>query len=380
MILFPKYCRSIIVSVVVFGCLFPLNSQTWRMTGGPEGGEISALVMHNNALFAGTNSGIWKSADEGKSWQYISVAAQITHLCSIGRYLFAVTYSDGVLRSGNDGVTWDVVKVPIDPDRSVNMIGAALGIIITGATAGNATLFISSDTGTTWNDLNTQSGFPQLTGCTSIESIGSYLFLCSQGSGSYGGIIRSSDTGKTWERANNGLNLNIGNFRALGRVDSVLLCAGVERNTDEGCIFISRDKGAIWSKSQAGLPESCLKRVNAFGICSRRVFAAVHEYTIPSYIPDRNYIYKSDDFGTTWQRLEAGLAVTDGNCFLSLPGRLMLGLKCGGIYEITENDSTWLSANNGLRCMPISAICTTGDKLLCSVFYHFVFEFDANNR
>jgi photosystem II stability/assembly factor-like uncharacterized protein len=284
-----------------------------------------------------------------------------------------MTESEGVLRSADKGETWERMNVPIDPDRQANMIGAESGVVIVCASAGSRVLFMSSDSGATWNDLNEQSGFPQMSGCRSLVSSGSSLFLGSERTGSYGGIVRSADSGKTWQRVNDGQSMN--GIYALGTVDTVLVAGRVERSADEGCIFRSLDRGVTWVKSQSGLPQSCLKRVNAFGTCGKQLFAAVHEFTLPSYIADRNYIYRSDDCGATWQRCEQGLRVPDGNCFLTLPGHLMLAVKCDGIYAIAENDSVWRPVNSGLNCMPISALCSTGGRILCSSFFHYIFEY-----
>ncbi|MBN1130537.1 MAG: hypothetical protein JXA71_16210 [Chitinispirillaceae bacterium] len=372
---FSPLHKHIITGVLAAGCFFQLYPQQWRTTGGPEGGDVSALVVHNNAMYAGTNSGIWKSPDEGTSWQYVGLPVQITNMCSIGQHLFAVTWSDGVWQSTDGGTNWDPVTIPIDLDRRVNMIDAALGLIFAGSAGGSRTLFVSYDSGAAWSDMNIQDGFPKIAFLSSLESVGSCLFMSGE---SYGGIIRSKDTGKTWERVNEGLiNKDI---RVLGSVDSVLLAGSVERSDDEGCIFVSHDNGGSWINSQNGLPTACLKHVNAFGSCGNRVFAAVHEFTVPSYVSERNYIYKSDDYGATWQRLETGLPVTDGNCFLSCADRLMLAPKCGGVFSITENDSVWIQATNGLRCMPVSALCATSGKLYCSAFFHFIFEYNSQHE
>ncbi|MBN2037285.1 MAG: hypothetical protein JW768_11130 [Chitinispirillaceae bacterium] len=365
------------IMLAVLGCLSPLNSQQWRTTGGPDGGDVNALVQCGNSIFAGTHSGVWKSTDEGRSWRYSSGAAPVTNMCALGRYIFEVTYSNGVWRSGDDGVTWEPVTPPIDPDRRVNMIGAALGVVIAGAAGGSATLFISTDSGTTWKDLNRQEGFPTLYSCSSMESMGSFLFLSGNQTGPYGGVIRSADSGKTWERVNEGLTVNTKNISVLGKVDTVLLAGRKEWVIDEGCIFASYDNGYTWEKAQIGLPISWFKRVLSFGNSGKRIFAAIIETSalITKYTLQTS-VYVSNDHGATWQRLEKGLPVPDGNCFLSLPDRLLLAPRCGGIYAITGSDTVWQPSNTGLSCMPVSALCVSGNRLMCSAFYHFVFGYD----
>lgn len=363
--------------LIVSALLHPLSSQGWNSTGGPQGGDVRALVLKGTTVFAGTDNGVWKSADEGQSWQYCSANARIVGLCVQGRYLFVMTENNGVWRSEDDGMTWEIVNIPVDPDRQVTMIDAAFGVIIAGASGGAGVLFMSRDSGKTWVELNTKTDFPRFYGCRSLLRMDSLLFLGSEKYGSNGGIICSRDSGMTWERVNDGVTLK--GISILGRIDTVLFAGKSERTADEGCIFRSFDLGVTWEKAQVGLPQSSLKRVSGFGTSGNRIFAAVHEYSAPSYIAYRNSIYCSEDYGTSWRPLEQGLPLPDGNCFLTLPDRLLLSIKCGGVFSISAHDSNWKPANNGLSCMPVSSLCLMDGKVVCASFYHFIFEYAASN-
>jgi len=45
-----------------------LSSSSWQQTSGPEGGNVYSLVRTASKVYAGTENGLWVSADEGQTW------------------------------------------------------------------------------------------------------------------------------------------------------------------------------------------------------------------------------------------------------------------------------------------------------------------------
>lgn len=85
----------------------PLCAQ-WQYAGAP--GRISCLVEKNDTLFAGCNTGVYASADNGSTWILISNGLgtrEVTSLLSFGNSLYAGT-TDGVfvLAKNANGLYW----------------------------------------------------------------------------------------------------------------------------------------------------------------------------------------------------------------------------------------------------------------------------------
>jgi photosystem II stability/assembly factor-like uncharacterized protein len=78
--------------------------------------HVHALAIDpaGEALFLGAHTGLFRSADGGRSWKKIIVSSKYAHLdlMSIaidprdGRAIYVATHEAGVFKSGDGGVTW----------------------------------------------------------------------------------------------------------------------------------------------------------------------------------------------------------------------------------------------------------------------------------
>ena len=165
---------------------------------------------------------------------------------------------------------------------------------------------LSDDYGATWKVLGT--GLPKLP-CTSIvvdpKSPRDRLTLYA--AFYEGGIYRSTDGGKTWEKKSNGLgnpgNLHCSRIRIHPTSGNVYgLITGFRRNMEfpvPGGLWVSGDKGETW------------RDLTSSWRVPRPTDFAVHPkdentiYVAASTIPGREIggIYKTTDGGKTWTRL-----------------------------------------------------------------------------
>ena len=71
-------------------------------------------VNSEDVLFAGAWGGIFRSTDNGNSWEELSGEIQNNNIWSLAidtnDYIFAGTASSGVLRSTDNGETWTLVN------------------------------------------------------------------------------------------------------------------------------------------------------------------------------------------------------------------------------------------------------------------------------
>ncbi|MCK6694850.1 MAG: YCF48-related protein [Thermoanaerobaculia bacterium] len=124
----------------------------------------TVLETPDGSVFVGCESGLYKSADSGKSWKQVYAEEGANSLAVSGDALICATYS-GLLRS-TDGGRWQGGK----PNK----------------------LFTSTDGGKTWQRID--KGLPLVRHIHDVVQAGKFLF-CSTDAG----IFRSSDVGKTWE-------------------------------------------------------------------------------------------------------------------------------------------------------------------------------------
>jgi len=167
----------------------------------------SILETPDGTLFVGCESGLYKSADNGKSWKQVFEEDGINSMVEAEGVLICGTYK-GLMRSTDGGEHWDWV---LTEDGSAWKTGFVEGRFFSITQGGNwednptNRLRISDDGGKTWRRIDeglsaAQFVFSREIGASPIKAIndlkrvGQYLF-CSCDAG----IFRSSDWGKSWE-------------------------------------------------------------------------------------------------------------------------------------------------------------------------------------
>lgn len=124
-----------------------------------------------------------------------------------------------------------------------------------------------------------------------------------------------------------------------------LLYAG----TDDGNIQLSKDGGYSWTKISSNLKPAGLwvSRVIASAHKEGRVYATLNGYRNDHFAP---YVFISEDYGTTWTSLAAGLPMEPVNVIredAKNDSILYLGTD-GGLYVSKNRGTTWNLWNKGL--------------------------------
>ncbi|MCG7860472.1 hypothetical protein MD537_26050, partial [Flavihumibacter sediminis] len=75
--------------------------------------------------------------------------------------------------------------------------------------------------------------------------------------------------------------------------------------SDDGLVHLSRDGGANWKNvTPAGLPECLVNSIEVSPHNPATVYIACTKYKMNDLSP---MLYRSDDYGTSWKRIDAGI-------------------------------------------------------------------------
>lgn len=139
--------------LLVFLSCGSLFAEAWNKLNGPSGGSFYFVEKINNTLFtAAFGSGIYKSTDNGNSWEYCGLDRKIVFaLQHIGDTLYAATRSSEVYQSTDNGNTWKkILQRP--PESAIFKIHH--NTLFLGGYA--AVIYVSHDAGKTWDEWSTK--------------------------------------------------------------------------------------------------------------------------------------------------------------------------------------------------------------------------------
>lgn len=186
-------------------------------------------------------------------------------------------------------------------------------------------IFLSPDNGTSWTAAST--GLTN-TVIYALAVSGTDLFAATHG----GGVFHSADNGTTWTPVNTGLtNLFVSGLVATGTD----LFAG----TSGGGIFRSSDNGANWSQVNNGLTNVSVTSLAASGT---DLIAGT-----------TTGIFRSTDNGASWSAASSGMT---GAPFIER--LVVIGTR---LFALTDNNSVFLSTNNGTQWTSICSLATVQD-------------------
>jgi len=274
------------------------NGNTWmQINNGLTSRDVQSLAVNSSDhLFAAAN-GIYRSIDNGNSWIKISDNHSGTLAINSKNYIFSAS-SCGIYRSADDGNTWveipyiqnianDVSSIAIDSNDNL-FIGTAWGDI-----------YRSTDDGDTWNISYQYEGIIfefyrvfTLAVNSRDQIIAGY---------EYGHLRRSTDQGTTWQDLEYSFYPYSVARIVIDKNDNLFATNG-----REGGIYISTDNGETWNQIVDSLTTNVY--VSAFAVNSQNhLFAGTNKgivlrrrkpitstqnlkYTIPtSYELDQNY-------------------------------------------------------------------------------------------
>ena len=80
-------------------CFSGAGHAAWQQTAGPYGGVVYKLLVNGNAVFAGTNAGVFLSTDGGVHWSPINTGLGNLYVYSL--------FLSGRLGAGRHRTEWN---------------------------------------------------------------------------------------------------------------------------------------------------------------------------------------------------------------------------------------------------------------------------------
>jgi hypothetical protein len=212
-------------------------------------------------------------------------------------------------------------------------------------------LFLSTNNGTSWNNVNT--GLGGFVGIDNLVVNGSNIFAGTRTNGVY----RSTNNGASWTTSSDFTDVTV------LTVNGSNLLAGTSSNG----LFLSTDNGNNWTSSNSGIPKNNLWNPPFYSIVTACAFKpngiSANDVFVGTVIvmdsPGRTVmfgqrLYRSTDNGTNWILADSGFTnnittlLIDGTNILAGTGD-NLGDDWGyGVLLSTDNGNNWTTINSGL--------------------------------
>ena len=123
--------------------------------------------------------------------------------------------------------------------------------------------------------------------------------------------------------------------------------------SDDGLVQVSRDGGYTWDRISDGLPQDLwVSRVEASHHALGRVYVTLNGYRWDNFDA---YVYRSDDFGRTWERLARDLPPEPVNVIVEDPANeeiLYVGTD-HGLYLSLDRGTSFMAMGGGLPYAPV---------------------------
>jgi len=311
----------------IFRCL--IGEDRWQRLGGglPDDVEVRAIALHpgdSQVIYAGTQHGPYRSTDGGEHWT-------------------ALGFPDA-------GMTvWSLLFHP--RDASALYAGTV-----------PAAVYKSDDGGDTWRRLPALSApgrvtmsFP--TRVTRLAADPSHPHELYAGL-EVDGVQRSLDGGESWEDMSHDLvklaerphlkSRIVSDTDIEGMMDAHALCVS---SAQPGTVFLalrmglfrSADRGTTWEDMEIGRfsPLTYARDVQVSPHDARTLYACLS----PAARSEDGSLYRSDDLGGTWRRVDRGVMARSTMMAMALhakdPNQVYCATRSGQVFGTQDGGGSW---------------------------------------
>jgi hypothetical protein len=247
------------------------NGDTWISSDdGLTGNTIYSLAFNGANIFAASYRDGYLSDDKGITWSPFNSYKWFNAFAFIGTNIFAATTGDTVVRSTDNGASWDFASTGITSSDMDVIASTGTTLLV----AGQRGIYRSTDSAGHWSAVKSFTNNYQYQGFAIFES---NIFLFSANI-----IFRSTNDGKSWTTVSNGPLKNVG-INAITLSGKTLFAA-----TSKG-VFSSWDNGTTWMAINTGLSDSM---------------------NVSSLAADNTYLFADNGKAIMWRRPLLQLSVT----------------------------------------------------------------------
>ena len=312
---------------------------------GLQSDAIVVIALHPknpNILYIATNDYIYKSRDEGRSWEAISHGMSHSRVIAMAidpaypATVYAGTKGDAVYKSYDGGQRWVSQRTGLD-DVTVTSVVNQLVFDQNDNThlwaATTMGICESIDGGDTWTKRMAGMKEILMVVTLAIDPFRPDIMYA----GTSGGVYKSSDRARTWTKVHQGMISSdvLSSGRAL-MVNTVLFDPQrpdtVYAATLNG-LYKTEDGARSWTRTGQDLPDQMISAL-----------ALDPSWPGTLYVAGRQGVFKSIDGGRTWQGKNAGLASLNVRS-LALspqdPKTVYLGTNGSGLYRSRDGGETW---------------------------------------
>lgn len=241
----------------------------------------------------------------------------LTAIVRAGAALVAVGDYGTIIRSTDDGRTWQQARVPVSsPLTSVHFVDERRGW----AVGHGGVILASVDGGASWQLQTVLDERPVLLSVHFTDERSGYAV------GAYGTAFRSDDGGATWEPMavgeGNDADMHLNHLFST-RGGALFIAA------EGGLAFRSDDRGASWTKLETDVSGSLWSGFECAD--GEVVLLGMTGKVIASR--DRGQTWQSRETGTE-QSLTGGVVLADGGLLVVGSGGVMLRSRAGGAFEL----------------------------------------------
>ena len=326
------------------------NGTSWQ-SGGIDDVDVHCIYTESNTagrLFAGTDSGVFRSTDNGLHWMKMNTGLSDLYIYTLtknGDKLLAGTDS-GVFVSTNDGVTWE--EEGLQSDQVFTLFTSeqqTYAVLYQG-------LYVSILNDTKWIPLLRRLPNTYVkTLCTEQNT----LFV---GVRNPGGVFYTTDEGVRWLSTSPTSNIS-----SLAVKDDYIFAG-----SGNG-LYYSNDKGMHWTNIITPWP---LKDVSTLTVVGTTVFAGC-------YHGDGNGggILLSTDNGNHWTI--ANDTLVDVWSLAGNQSRLFAGTQNGILYS-TDNGSIWKAPHSIGPNARVVSLCLSGTNVVAGTYLGGAFVSSDNGE
>ena len=311
----------------------------WKKLPGPEGGPVSAILVRNDTVYCAGSGGLYRSVDQGESWQNIGLNQLIyVYEMAQNKYFIFIPGRNGAYRFNPRTET--VARIPF---YGVYSFAAQDSVVLMGTDWG---IYKSTDYGLTWKIIEDESRGHEINDILLLSSGVAVASACGA-SGSQ--TLRSTDWGDSW---------------TILDPDPIKWCI-IELLEIKGGIYAASDQpGDVYISGDGGLHWQLRHGINA----PKRYTSAFHYDGIALYLgTDEAGVYKSKDFAKSWYVNNDGIINRHVRAINSTAHYDFLGTT-DGIYRKTKTESVWEPRNNGLANQTIQALEEVDGKLFAGTY------------